>query len=145
VIADRSTSPVIVVAAVIERNGRWLVSRRLKGTHLAGFWEFPGGKCEPGEPHEACLAREIEEELGVHAEVGEELLVSEHAYPERTVRLHFRLCTIADEPRPLLGQDLKWIDRTELRTLPFPAADRDLIEILAQSGSDDARPTGRSR
>ena len=79
-----------MLAAVIERDGRFLVTRRLEGTHLAGLWEFPGGKCEPGETHEACLARELMEELGVVATIGDEILVTEHAYPERTVRLHFR-------------------------------------------------------
>ena len=89
---------VVVLAAVIERDGRFLVTRRQKGTHLDGLWEFPGGKCEPGETHAQCLARELREELGLEAVVGDELLVTEHAYPERTVRLHFRRCTIAGEP-----------------------------------------------
>ena len=60
-----SSSAVVVIAAVIERDGHLLVARRLEGTHLAGLWEFPGGKCEPGEAHDACLARELTEELGV--------------------------------------------------------------------------------
>jgi mutator protein MutT len=121
---------IVVVAAVIERGGRLLVSRRLRGTHLAGYWEFPGGKVEPGEPHEAGLARELLEELGVEAAIGGELLVTEHTYPERTVRLHFRHATITGEPRPLLGQEIRWIERAELRELPFPDADRELIERL---------------
>ena len=61
---------IVVLAAVIERDGRLLVTRRLEGTHLSGYWEFPGGKCEPGEAHESCLEREILEELDVIAEVG---------------------------------------------------------------------------
>jgi 8-oxo-dGTP diphosphatase len=126
------TRPLIVVlAAVVERDGRLLVSRRLKGTHLEGLWEFPGGKCEPGESHEACLARELMEELGVQAEIGAEILMTEHVYAERAVRLHFRRCTIAGDPQPLLGQQIRWIDRHELRTLPFPEADQALIEMLA--------------
>lgn len=128
---------VVVLAAIVERDGRWLVSRRLTGTHLAGLWEFPGGKCEPGEAHEACLRRELLEELGVDAEVGEELMVTEHAYPERTVRLHFRRCVISGEPRPLLDQEIRWITRDELRQLEFPEADRALIESLK------ARPTSQ--
>ena len=126
-----STSVLVVVAAVIERDGRLLVSRRLEGSHLAGLWEFPGGKCEPGEGHDACLARELVEELGVHSTIGGELLVTEHAYPERTVRLHFRHATIAGEPQPRLGQELMWVARQELRTLSFPDADRELIELLS--------------
>ncbi|HET9371377.1 MAG TPA: (deoxy)nucleoside triphosphate pyrophosphohydrolase [Vicinamibacterales bacterium] len=124
---------IVVLAAVIERGGRLLVTRRLKGTHLSGLWEFPGGKCEAGESHEACLARELLEELGVRATVGKELLMTEHASPERTVRLHFRACEIDADPSPQLGQEMRWIRRSELRTLEFPDADRDLIEMLERS------------
>jgi mutator protein MutT len=121
---------VVVTAAVIERNGRLLVSRRLKGTHLEGLWEFPGGKCDPGEGIEACLARELTEELGVVSRIGRSILITEHAYPERTVRLHFHEATIEGDPRPLLGQEIRWITRRELGALPFPEADRDLIRTL---------------
>jgi mutator protein MutT len=121
---------IVVIAGVIERGDRLLVTRRLTGTHLSGLWEFPGGKCEAGETHDACLERELLEELGVRATVGKELLVTEHAYPERTVRLHFHACEIDVEPTPLLGQEMRWIRRSELRTLEFPDADRDLIELL---------------
>lgn len=129
---DRSASAVVVIAAVIERDGRLLVSRRLTGTHLAGLWEFPGGKCEPGEAHDACLARELAEELGVDSTIGDELLVTEHSYPERKVRLHFRQATIAGEPQPRLGQELRWIARHDLGQLAFPDADRELIERLTE-------------
>ena len=128
-----STALVVVVAGVIEREGRLLVSRRLEGTHLAGLWEFPGGKCEPGEPHRTCLERELAEELGVASTIGDELLVTTHAYPERTVRLHFHHATISGEPKPLLGQELMWIAREDLDQLSFPAADRNLIELLSQT------------
>jgi 8-oxo-dGTP diphosphatase len=123
---------IVVVAAVIEREGRFLLSRRLEGTHLAGLWEFPGGKCEPVESHEACLSRELAEELGVDATIGDEIIASDHAYPERTVRLHFRRCAIAGEPRPLLGQELRWVARDELTTVELPPADRVLVEVLTK-------------
>lgn len=122
--------PVVVVAAVIEQHGRFLLARRLAGTHLEGLWEFPGGKCEPDETHEACLARELMEELGVGAIVGDEILVTEHAYAERTVRLHFRRCTIDRPPDARLGQALLWADRSTMRTLPFPDADQELLDLL---------------
>jgi mutator protein MutT len=125
--ADRA---IVVLAAVIERNGCFLVTRRLAGTHLSGLWEFPGGKCEPGETHEACLARELAEELGVESSIGEEITTVEHCYPERTVRLHFRRCEIAGEPRSVLGQEIRWVTRQELGTLEFPDADKGLIELL---------------
>jgi mutator protein MutT len=122
---------VVVAAAVIERDGRVLLTRRLKGTHLEGLWEFPGGKCEPDESISSCLERELREELDVAAAIGAEILVSEHTYPERTVTLHFLACTIAADPRPLLGQEIRWVTREELRTLELPEADAGLVEILA--------------
>ena len=123
-------APLVVLAAVIERDGRILVTRRIAGTHLSGLWEFPGGKCEAGESHEACLGRELLEELGVRADIGNELLTVEHAYPTRTVRLHFRTCEIHGEPQALLGQEMRWVRRAELGALQFPEADRELIELL---------------
>jgi 8-oxo-dGTP diphosphatase len=128
---DPAVAVIVVLAGVVERDGRFLVSRRLKDTHLAGHWEFPGGKCEPGESHEACLAREFREELDVDVDVGAEILTTEHAYPERTVRLHFRRCAIRGIPQSMLGQEIRWITKDEMRSLPFPEADRDLIAILA--------------
>ena len=123
-------SPIVVLAAVIERNGRFLVTRRLEGTHLSGYWEFPGGKCEPDESHETCLMRELREELNVGCTVGAELLTTEHQYPSKSVRLHFRGCEIEGEPEAMLGQEMRWITREEMKTLRFPEADRDLIALL---------------
>jgi 8-oxo-dGTP diphosphatase len=123
--------PIVVVAAVIERDGRFLLGRRLTGTHLAGYWEFPGGKCDPGETHEACLRRELLEELGVESDIGTEIVVTEHAYPDRTVRLHFRRCRIEGDPRHLLGQELRWVTREELTTIELPEADRELVQVLS--------------
>ena len=130
-----------MLAAIVERDSKLLVTRRLENTHLAGYWEFPGGKCEAGESHEACLARELGEELAVRANVGAELLVTEHAYPSRTVRLHFRRCAIGGEPQPLLGQEMRWITREEMQSLEFPEADRDLIDLLTgvRPGSDQGQ------
>jgi mutator protein MutT len=124
---------IVVLAAIIERDARFLLSRRLEGTHLAGLWEFPGGKCEPGETHEDCLARELREELGVESTIGDELIVTEHAYADRTVRLHFRRCTISGAPQPLLSQELRWVTKTDLRALDLPEADRALVDLLAAS------------
>lgn len=121
---------VIVLAAVVERSGRFLITRRLKDTHLSGYWEFPGGKCEDGETHEACLLRELREELNVDADVGSELLATYHVYPTRSVQLHFRSCRIHGEPQPMLGQEMRWVTRAEMRALEFPEADRELIDLL---------------
>ena len=122
---------LVVAAAVVQRGGLYLVTRRLRGTHMEGLWEFPGGKCEADETLAACLEREIREELGCGAVVGSELLTVTHAYSDRRVELHFLGCALAGEPRSLLGQEIKWVDQAELRTLPFPPADEDLIRLLA--------------
>jgi 8-oxo-dGTP diphosphatase len=121
---------VIVAAAVAARHDTVLVTRRLEGTHLAGLWEFPGGKCEPGESHEACVVRELREELGVEARVGARLLSTRHDYGAKIVELHFFACTIEGEPQPLLGQQIRWVARRDLATLEFPAADAELIALL---------------
>lgn len=121
---------IVVTAAIIERGGRFLVTRRQSGTHLAGTWEFPGGKCEPNETLEACMARELREELGIAADVGAERLSVSHEYDDRRVELHFFDCRSADEPRPLLGQEMRWIERAALETLEFPPADAELIALL---------------
>ena len=125
------TRTVVVAAAVVERGERYLVTRRLRGTHLEGMWEFPGGKCEPGETHAACLRREIREELGCVADVGEKLLTVAHAYPDRTVELHFFRCELTGEPAPLLGQEMRWVPAPSSRAWISRRPTRDLIRLLA--------------
>jgi 8-oxo-dGTP diphosphatase len=127
---------IVVTAAVIERDDAFLVTRRLKGVHLEGFWEFPGGKCEPGESHTACIEREILEELGTGVRVGPEIFAVEHAYAERVVELHFFACELAGQEQPLLGQEMQWVRRADLRTLEFPPADSELIELLTSASVD---------
>jgi mutator protein MutT len=123
---------IVVSAAVIERDGRFLLTRRLTGTHLAGRWEFPGGKCESAETLEEGLRRELDEELGVDVEIGDEIFEIAHEYPGRLVHLHFFTCRLRGEPHPRLGQEMRWIPRGELTKLAFPEADRALIERLAR-------------
>jgi 8-oxo-dGTP diphosphatase len=132
----------VVSAAVVERDGLLLVTQRLAGTHLAGHWEFPGGKCEPGERPSACLAREIREELGVKAVVGPEIHRTRYSYDERRLELVFFRCELEGEPQPLLGQDLRWVRRDELGALRFPPADSELIALLQRDTRD---PTGGGR
>ena len=123
---------VVVTAAVVRRGAGYLVTRRLNDTHLAGYWEFPGGKCEPGETHTACLMREIREELGCEARVGVKLLTVTHDYTERSVELHFFRCELDGEPRAVLGQEIRWVPPGELRALSFPPADEELIQMLSR-------------
>ena len=124
---------IIVVAAVIEEDGAFLVTRRQKGVHLAGLWEFPGGKIDEGETHAAALMREIREELDADVHVGDLVFEVTHAYDDRTVALYFYRCTLRGMPRPLLGQEMRWVSRADLATLGFPPADEELIKRLTES------------
>lgn len=124
---------VVVVAAIIEQDQRFLVTRRQPGVHLAGYWEFPGGKIGRDESHSAALEREIREELDVDIEVGELAFETSHAYEDRTVTLCFYRCRLLGNPRPLLGQEMRWVARPDLVSLDFPPADAELIERLATS------------
>jgi mutator protein MutT len=122
---------IAVVAAVISSDQRFLVTRRQPGVHLAGLWEFPGGKIDPDESHSVALKREIREELGTEVDVGELIYQTRHVYSERTVELYFYRCSINGDPQPLLGQEMRWVRRHELKSLGFPPADAELIERLA--------------
>jgi len=136
---------ILVSAAVIERDDAFLLTRRLKGTHLEGTWEFPGGKCEPDETPAACLVREIREELAVEARVGERLLVTRHAYPERAVELHFFRAEVTGDPMPQLGQQMRWVSRAELSLLELPEADADLIRLLVAESRTATTETPRTQ
>jgi mutator protein MutT len=127
------TPPIVVVAAVIEENGAFLVARRLRGTHLAGCWEFPGGKVGEGETHEEGLRREIREELNAGIVALQKIFHTSHGYPERTVELHFYRGNLTRTPEPVLGQELRWITREEFASLEFPPADAELIAQLTHS------------
>jgi 8-oxo-dGTP diphosphatase len=127
---------IVVAAAVVERDGRYLVTRRLRGTHLEGLWEFPGGKCEPDETLTACLVRELREELDIDADVGAELFATSHDYPDRRVTLHFFSAAFDGQARPQHGQEMRWVARDELSTLTFPPADHELLlQLGGPSGS----------
>jgi 8-oxo-dGTP diphosphatase len=124
---------ISVVAAVIEENDAFLVTRRQKGVHLAGLWEFPGGKIDEGETHAAALVREIREELDADVGVGDLVFHVTHGYNDRTVALYFYRCSLRGRPRPLLGQEMRWVPRGELARLGFPPADEELIKLLTES------------
>ena len=121
---------LVVSAAIVEDHGRYFVTRRPKGTHLEGLWEFPGGKVEPGESLADGLRRELKEELGTDIAVGEEVFTVTHDYPDRSVELHFLSCTFLNAPVPLLGQEMRWVERNGLSALRFPPADAELIVRL---------------
>jgi mutator protein MutT len=126
---------LVVAAAVIERGDCVLVTRRQAGVHLAGQWEFPGGKCEPGEGLDECLKREIREELAVEIVIGHEILATTHEYDGLRVQIHFRRCRLLGEPSPQLGQEMRWVPRETLASLEFPPADGELIKLLTDERS----------
>ena len=103
---------------------------------MAGYWEFPGGKQEAGETLEACLMREIREELGIGVHVSEHLMTEAHEYTTMRVTLHFFSCTAPEdaEPRSVEGQEIRWAAPEELLTLRFPPPDRRLIALLQRPG-----------
>lgn len=121
---------IVVSAAVIERDDAFLLTRRAEAAHLGGLWEFPGGKVEHGESVEDSLVREIREELGCGVVVGRSLLTSRHAYQDLHVELHFFEATLTGEPVPQLGQEMQWVGRADLASLPLPEADADLVALL---------------
>ena len=124
-------TPIVVVAAIIERDNAFLLTLRPEGTHLSGHWEFPGGKVHDHETHAEALRREIFEELDAVAVVGDLAHTVTHSYPEKTVQLFFYRCELLGDPRPVMGQEMRWIRRRELPALPFPEADRELITLLS--------------
>ena len=125
---------VLVVAAVIEREGRVLVTLRRPKGERASLWEFPGGKVEAGEGERAALARELREELGVKVHIGEEYARVDHPYPDVEVELALYRCTLAagSEPRPLQCEKAAWVARRDLPGLPFCEADVPILTQLAE-------------
>ena len=126
-----SPRAIDVVAALLIRDGRMLITRRPASSHLGGLWEFPGGKLEPGETHSQALAREMREETGCEILPGRVYHEVTHSYPEKTVRLFFILCTLLDgEPAPIGCDAVAWVDRKGFALHEFPAADAGLLDQL---------------
>lgn len=121
----------LVVVGVIEYEGRLLLTRRPAGTHLAGLWELPGGKLEPGESPDDGLRRELREELGAEVTSLEPIVFSHHRYPEREVLLLSYRCSVAVPPTESPeGLELRWATLDEIDTLPFPPANAPLLAAL---------------
>ncbi|NBB92926.1 MAG: Nudix family hydrolase [Gammaproteobacteria bacterium] len=130
--AARSSEPIEVVAGILrDDRGRVLLAQRPAGKHLAGQWEFPGGKREPGEAGPAALARELAEELAIRVRESRPWLALTHRYPEITVRLQLYVVE-AWEGRPLgmEGQPLEWFPVPDMHRLPMPAADRPIVRAF---------------
>ena len=125
----------VVVGLIGDSSGRWLVNCRPPGTPLAGSWEFPGGKRQPGEAPLAALKRELDEELGIEVLEAEPVLVLEHDYPDKRVRLDVWLVSrYRGQPTPREGQPLRWVTVAECRELPLLPADGPIVERLGSLG-----------
>lgn len=127
-----AVKPIDVAAGLVFRQQKLLITQRLKGSHLAGLWEFPGGKREPGETFEDCLVRELREELGIEVSLGRAFAEITHDYPGKTVHLKFFLCRLAKgEPRTIGCAAYEWATKECLAKRDFPSADERLLERLA--------------
>jgi len=124
--------PLDVAAAIIYRDGRYLITQRMTGDSFGDRWEIPGGKMEPGEALEATVVREIREELGMEVEVVGFYRTARYPYPSRTVDLHLFHCRwLSGEPKTLECQAFAWAKPEELKNYDFPDADAALVEELA--------------
>ncbi|AOV97821.1 8-oxo-dGTP diphosphatase [Edwardsiella hoshinae] len=134
-----SHTETLQIAVGIIRNAQHqiFIARRQAGRHLAGLWEFPGGKIEAGESAEQGLARELFEEVGIVPQAdGVRLLQCvEHAFSERRVKLYFFLVSAwQGEPGGREGQETRWVDQQALRVADFPAPNRAIVEALRAQG-----------
>ena len=123
---------VHVVAGVLSDNrGRVLLTQRPAGKHLAGLWEFPGGKCEPGEEPAAALRRELHEEIGIDTGALERVIAIPWAYPGKSILLDvYRVLGYSGVVHGRERQSLRWVPVDELRTMPMPAADQPVVTAL---------------
>jgi mutator mutT protein len=126
---------IVLVSAValIDGDGRVLLAQRPEGKSLAGLWEFPGGKVEPGESPEAALIRELKEELGIDTKASclAPLTFASHAYETFHLLMPLFACRRWEGiPQPREGQTLAWVRPQALRDYPMPPADLPLIPIL---------------
>lgn len=120
-----------VVAAVIEHDGRYLITQRNATAVLPLLWEFPGGRVEPGERDEDALRRELAERLGVDATVGALLLHVAHEYTPYVLDLMvYRVDLGAQDPQPLAVRDLRWVEPTQFGDYSFPGADQQTVDAL---------------
>jgi mutator protein MutT len=120
-----------VAAGLVFREGKLLIAQRFNDSHCGGLWEFPGGKRESGETFEQCLARELNEELGMEVSVQELVETIQHDYPDKSVLLKFYRCAwLRHEPRAIHCQNVAWVERGQLASYAFPAADARLLDSL---------------
>ncbi|MDA0282779.1 MAG: NUDIX domain-containing protein [Planctomycetota bacterium] len=141
-------SPKQIGIAIVEHHGCYLVGARQSGQELAGYSEFPGGKCELGESVEDCVVRECREETGLNVAPVRQIDRTCHEYDHAIVDLHFWLCRVeanSDDPSlkmPLLRNNFQWKPVDELRQLSFPEANARVVELLAGNSGPTNEATG---
>jgi 8-oxo-dGTP diphosphatase len=130
--ANEAQPLIRLVAAVIERDGRYLITQRRPSAVLAGLWEFPGGRVEEGETDEQALRRELHERLGTEVEVKGQMAHRVHHYHGYSVDLNLYQAAIApgQEPQALRVAEVRWVPSNEFEKYPFPAADQATTDIL---------------
>jgi 8-oxo-dGTP diphosphatase len=122
----------VLVGVIADSSRRVLISRRIAGKHLAGAWEFPGGKRERGERRLAALRRELSEELGIDVRSAIPFIELVHDYPDRRVKLDvWWIESYAGDPAPLEGQALRWVRAADLAGADLLPADRPIVEAVA--------------
>ena len=126
------SSPTAVVAGIIKHNGKYLITKRFKKSHLGGMWEFPGGKIMTGESDQTALKREFKEEVGIDCNVGDLVYETTYHYPDISINIKFYDCELlSGTPKPIECAEVKWIRRSELSQYEFPPSDIKLIEMLS--------------
>lgn len=130
-------SPVIVTAAVIEKDGKILIAKRKHGSLLGGKWEFPGGKLEKGETPEQCLKRELLEEFGIVTEIGEHVSSVVHSYTSEWIikLMAYRTTVISGIFNLNDHEEIKWVRPADLATYDFPEADQPIVDLLIKEGA----------
>jgi 8-oxo-dGTP diphosphatase len=130
--ANEGQPLIRLVAAVIERDGRYLITQRRPSAVLPGLWEFPGGRVEEGETDEQALRRELHERLGTDVEVKGQMAHRVHHYQGYSVDLNLYQAAIApgQEPRPMRVAEVRWVASGDFEKYPFPAADQATTDIL---------------
>jgi A/G-specific adenine glycosylase len=120
-----------IVAAAIEKKGRYLLGKRPAKGMLGGLWEFPGGKVEAGESHEQALMREIREELGIEIAIGPRVASIAHSYSHFRITLHVYRCRhVGGKPHRHRHSEIKWVRRAEFKNYAFPSADLKFLHLL---------------
>ncbi len=131
-VSDKIPSPIRVVAAVIERDGKYLITQRRKTAVLPGLWEFPGGRVEAGESDEVALRREVQERLGVSVRVEGRIASRRHDYERYSVDLNLYEAHLepGEQPKAARVADFRWVASSEFEKYPFPAADQATTDLL---------------